>query len=577
MTLFQSHVKLMRSISWVDIVLLAGLFLFIYALVGVAHEWTGPYRSRIEIDLSLSALPRYGFFSMIRGFVAYGLSLLFAIGYGYVAARSRRSEIFLIPFLDVLQSIPVMGFLPGLVLVLVNLFPGTNLGLEFASVLMIFTSQAWNMTMSFYSSVKGVPADLREMASLFRLKRWDVLRNVEIPYAMNGLLWNSMLSMAGGWFFLMVSESFTLGERDFRLPGLGSYMTVAIEKRDGGAILAGIVTMTLIIVLVDRCFWAPIVIWSERFKGERDSSIPVPKSLVFEWFQRSKLVRQYYRFLDQAQKRIKTRKKSLTRKLGPVAKDTTKNLRLAFRLSILIGVMLAILTLILGVRGLYHLLAATAGVTWILHLRDTFFTLLRVTVAVVLGSLWTIPVGVWIGTNPIWTQRLQPVVQVVAAFPAPMIFPLATLFLANSGISFEIGSMLLMLLGSQWYILFNVISGAMLIPRQMLDLGKIFHVRGLAYWKSIILPSIFPSLLTGWFTAAGGAWNASIVTEYVSYGKEVQIATGIGASITRAAHTGDFPSLAGGIVTMVMTVVLLNYLVWRELYRLAETRFKLGD
>ncbi len=575
MSFAYKSVRLMRTVSWIDVVLTAGIIFFIYALVGVAREWAGPYQSRIEIDLSLSALPRYGFFSLVRGFVSYGIALGFAIAYGYLAAQSKRAELFLIPLLDILQSIPVLGFLPGLVIVLVNFFPGTNIGLELASVLMIFTSQAWNMTMSFYSSVKGVPTELREVSALFRLRRVDVLRNIEIPHSMNGLLWNSMLSMAGGWFFLMVSESFRLGEIDFRLPGLGSYMTVAIERGDAKAVFAGIVTMVLIIVFVDRCFWTPLVVWSERFKTDREGSLSPPRSVVLDLIKHSRLLRLFFRWLDQVRKRFRVRRKNIGKKLPGVSGESGALLRSFVQAGFMLGILLAISIVYFGVNSLQALLSNTTLLTWVFHLRDTFFTLLRVVGAVVLGALWTIPVGILIGTRPGWTRTLQPVVQMLAAFPAPMLFPLATAWLARSGLSFEIGSMLLMLLGSQWYILFNVISGAMLIPHNLLELGRAFGIKGWNNWKSIILPGIFPSLLNGLFTAAGGAWNASIVTEFVTYGSEVTLATGIGSSITQAAQLADFPKLAGGIVTMVLTVVLFNYFVWRELYKLAETRFKI--
>jgi len=271
MGLTHARIRLVRSISFIDLLLLAGIFLAIYALIGVAHEWVSPFEMRTEIDLSLSALPSYAMFSLVRGFVAYAISFLFTLVYGYVAAHSRRAEKILVPLLDILQSIPVLGFLPGLVLVLVNVFPSTNIGLELACILMIFTGQVWNMAFSFYSSLKAVPLELRELTFLFRLEKREVLRSLELPYAMNGLLWNSMLSMAGGWFFLTVTESFRLGDQDFRLPGIGSYMTTAYEQGNREALLAGVVAMAVVIIIVDRCIWAPLVVWSDRFKMGRET------------------------------------------------------------------------------------------------------------------------------------------------------------------------------------------------------------------------------------------------------------------------------------------------------------------
>jgi len=293
-SILRLQAKILKDFSWVDLFLLGGIFIFVYGLIGVAANWTGPYHSRAEIDLHISALPRYAFFSLVRGFVAYGLSLIFTTIYGYFAAHSKIGEKILIPLLDILQSIPVLGFLPGLVLALVALFPDSNIGLELACILMIFTGQVWNMTFSFYTSIKGVPQNLRDVTLLYRMRKWDVLRKVEIPSAMNGLLWNSMVSMAGGWFFLMVVESFTLGEQNFRVPGIGSYMAVAVANKDGWAIFAGIAAMFSVIILVDRCLWAPLVSWSTRFMTERPANIPTP--LITKLLDRSGILRAYIRF-----------------------------------------------------------------------------------------------------------------------------------------------------------------------------------------------------------------------------------------------------------------------------------------
>jgi NitT/TauT family transport system permease protein len=566
------NLKLLRAITPVDILLFLIVFLLIYGLVSVAHEWTGPYRPRTEIDLGLGSLLKYSMFSLVRVFIAYGLSLAFTFVYGYAAAKSKVAEPILISLLDILQSVPVLGFMPGLVLALVQLFPGSNIGLELATVIMIFTCEGWNMVFSFYSSLKAVPSELKEMSSLFGLKKMDLLRKIEIPFAMNGLLWNSMLSMAGGWFYLMVMESFTLGDKDFRLPGIGSYVTVAYERHDTSAILSGIGVMFGLIAVVDRCLWAPLVVWSERFRYDPGSLDESSHSVVLELLRRSKLLPSYMRKLKRFQGTITSpvaNSKSLLDRIPTGISLWGRNLLLGA------GLLILIWGLVIGARGSYILLSATHLNYWIFHLRDTFYTFLRVAAAVILGSLWTIPVGVFIGINPIWTRRLQPVVQIIASFPAPMLFPILTLFLIKSGIGLEIGAVLLMLFASQWYILFNVISGATRIPKQMLDVGKVFRLKGFQYWRSILLPAVFPSLVNGWITAAGGAWNACIVTEYVSQGKTTLMATGIGASISSAAQEADFPKLAGAIFIMVLTVVLLNRFFWGALYRLAETRFRL--
>jgi NitT/TauT family transport system permease protein len=577
LSLTRAPVKFVRSLAWIDVLLFAGISFVVYALLGVAQEWGGPYRPKSEIDLGLGSLLRYSFFSLVRVFAAYFLSLVFTFTYGYWAAKSRRAEPILISLLDILQSVPVLGFMPGVVLALVNVFPRSNLGLELATVLMVFTCEGWNMVFSFYSSIKSIPQELVDVSEVFRLRQWDRLKKIELPYAMNGLLWNSMLSMAGGWFYLMVMESFTLGDKDFRLPGIGSYMAVAYERSNSRAIIAGIVVMFVLIIIVDRCLWAPLVAWSDRFRYDRENLSPVPRSLVLDWIRRSRFLALYYRWVEAFRKKWDTEQEAFWEKRPRLAvSPAVVWQRIWGVLRILLGA-LGILVFYWGVRGVIHLLAATTIHDWLIHLRDTFFTFLRVTAATVVGSVWTIPLGVFIGTQPKWTRRFQPVVQVVASFPAPMVFPLITWVLIRAGVSFQFGAVVLMLFASQWYILFNVISGATLIPHQMLDVAQIFRVRGFEYWRAIILPAIFPSLVNGWITAAGGAWNSCIVSEYVLYGSRELTATGIGATITDATQRADFPRLAGATITMIATVVLLNRFFWGGLYRLAETKYKLEN
>jgi NitT/TauT family transport system permease protein len=512
-------------------------------------------------------------------FAAYLLSLLFTFTYGYVAAKSRRLEPILISLLDILQSIPVLGFMPGFVLALVRLFPESNLGLELAAILMIFTGEGWNLVFSFYSSVRGVPQDVRDMTSIFKLSKWRLLRMVEIPFAMNGLLWNSMLSMAGGWFFLMVIESFTLGDQDFRLPGIGSYMAVAYDKHDYTAVGLGIFVMFSLIFIVDRVLWAPLVVWSEKFQSEKQptKSKVGTGSLVLDLLEKSRIIEKYFEWKQQFQKnweqkldKSKFPKRIMKKisKVGGAPPVLSKALR---GILAIIGVVF----LFWAGQKMYSIIAVTKMTDWWLQLKLTFFTFLRVTVAVILGSLWTIPAGVFIGTHPKWTRRLQPMVQIVASFPAPMVFPMLTLVMIKMGVNFEWGSIVLMLFASQWYILFNVISGATLIPRDFIDLGQLFRLSGIQQWKAIVIPSVFPSLVNGWITAAGGAWNASIVAELVEQGGQRLVATGVGASITEAARVGNFSALATGIVVMITIVVLLNRLLWGSLYKLAETRYRL--
>lgn len=574
MSLTRSRIRIARAISVVDVFLLIGLMFLVYLIIGVAHEWAGPYRPRTEIHLDFPSLARYSFFSLVRVLMAYLFSLCFTFIYGYWAAKSRLAEPILIPLLDILQSVPVLGFMPGLVLALVNLFPNSNLGLELAAIFMIFTGQGWNMVFSLYTSLKTVPTELRDMSQIFGLKPMEVLRKVEVPFAMTGLLWNSMLSMAGGWFFLMVIESFTLGDQDFRLPGIGSYMSVAYEQNDVTAILAGIFVMFGLIILMDRCVWAPLVVWSQRFRMEMDRTGEKPHSFMLDWLKRSRVLS----FIDEwvADRKRALRNRPPNRLMIAEAKvsDWIRTLRVLRGLRYLV-ILLGIWGFGYAAMSMGKLVGETSLATWALYMRDTFFTFLRVFAAVMLGSLWTIPAGVFIGTSPVWTRRMQPVVQVVASFPAPMLFPLVTYALIESGIGLEIGSVVLMIFASQWYILFNVIAGATLIPRSLLDVAEVYKLRGWRFWKALALPAIFPSLVNGWITAAGGAWNACIVSEIVDYKNGKVAATGIGSAITQAAQAGDFPALAASILMMVTTVVLLNRFLWGSLYRLAEQRFRM--
>ncbi len=578
MAFSKARVRYSRIVSFVDIFLFLGLVLFTYALVGVAQEWSSPFHPKVEIELGYLHLAKYSFFSLVRVVAAYFLSLVFTFTYGYAAAKSRLAEPILISLLDILQSIPVLGFMPGVVLALVHLFPSSNIGLEIAAVIMIFTGEGWNMVFSFYSSVKGVPTELREMSRMLRLRRWDVLQTIEIPFAMNGLLWNSMLSMAGGWFFLMTIESQKVGEHDFRLPGIGSYMAVAYEQNNIPAIVAGLSAMLFLILLVDRCVWAPLVVWSERFKYESGTVRSHQRSLMLEFLKKSKIIDWYLEFREKNAKKFRAWwEKRLKENLKQKPKKPSEVRRLPLTLNLLrVGfILLGIGFTIWGYKSMHVLLAETRLQTWLGFARDITFTFLRVTFAVIIGSLWTIPVGVFIGTHPKWTARLQPVIQMVASFPAPMLFPIFVFLMSRVGLSFEIGSVVLMLFASQWYILFNVVSGAVYIPKTLMELGQAFRLSSYDQWRAIIIPSIFPSLVNGWITAAGGAWNASIVAEVVSVGKETVVATGIGATITQSANTGDFPTLAGGILVLVTVVVLLNRILWGSLYKLAETKYRL--
>lgn len=550
--------------------MLALLGAFIYALVTVAREWSAPLQQVPEIHLEARYLPLYAMFSLTRGVLAYGLSFLFTMIYGYTMARVAGAERVMLPALDILQSIPVLAFLPGFVLGLVHLFPHQNIGLELASVLMIFTGQVWNMTFSFYSSLKSVPPDLVAVARLTRMSWWERFFRLDLSFAATGLLWNSMMSMAGGWFFLMVSEAFVLGEHDFRLPGLGSYMSLAIERGDGWAQLFGVLAMLGMIVLVDQVVWRPLVAWSHKFTDEEATS--AAPSWLWERIRRSRIWQAGSESWSFFYRRVRASA------VAPVTNADAPSVRAVNARRWTSRLLVAAIGAggVFGAVKYVHLLTTLTSGQWLGLLDSTAATFLRVVLAVVLASLWTIPVGVMIGRHPRWSRALQPVIQMAASFPAPMIFPLVVGAMLASGIGLGISSVVLLLLGTQWYILFNVIAGSSAIPREFWEVSRLARFSWRQRWQTLILPAIFPSLLTGWITAMGGAWNASIVAEYMKYRGETLMTTGLGAAISAATERGDFHVLAAAVGIMAVTVVGFNRLVWRPLSHLAQTRFTLN-
>jgi NitT/TauT family transport system permease protein len=570
----------------VDLLLLAMVAALIGAMVSFGHQVTAPYRAKVEISLSFWALPKYTFFSLARGFAAYGLSLIFTLVYGTIAAHNHRAERVMIPALDVLQSIPVLGFLPGLVLAMIAIFPTRELGLEIACIVMIFTAQVWNMTFSFYASLRGIPRPLREVAKVNHLGWWRVFCILELPASMIGLVWNSMMSMAGGWFFLSVNEAFTLGDRDFRLPGIGSYMAEAINNDDWKAMVAAVVAMTIMIVLVDQVFWRPIVVWSERFKVEETADVDRAQSWVLNVLRHSWLGKWIVHRISEFRKPpaaiAPLEGLTYARPAAGVRRGNSKFWKIAQPfLTWLVVLLLALGTL----RGGYLLVRLLVQLPihdrvshqdWAHLMLAVLASFLRTTAAVLIGALWCLPVGILIGRSPKWSQRLQPVVQVVASFPAPMLFPLVTILLLTLHIRFGIGCVALMLLGAQWYILFNVIAGAMAIPSELKEVGSVYGTPWLERWTRLYIPAVFPYLVTGLVTAAGGAWNATIVSEYVQVKGNTYVAFGLGSIISEATNSANYPLLAGAIVTMAVSFVVINRLLWKRLYRVAEDRYSLN-
>ena len=565
-----SSARPQSNISWVDLAVFAGIGALIYGLVSVAQEWSGQLQTAAEIDLSAKYLPLYALYSLTRGVVAYVISFFFTMIYGYVAARVRGADRVMIPVLDILQSIPVLGFLPIILLSLIRLFPHRNFGLELASVLTIFTGQVWNMTFSFYASLKSVPENLESVSRLAKLTWWQRFLRLDLSFAAPGLLWNSMISMAGGWFFLTVSEAMKIGDYEFRVPGVGSYMYMANKKHDAVAQVLGVLAMIGIIVFLDQLVWRPLVAWSQKFSDDESGARGGTHSWVWDWIRRSQLWSLALRLANRKDRRQIHAKAAQPRSSPPIYSRRSRYLQALLKWVVIIAALAG--TAFAGTEYI-HLLRSLTIKDWHLLSVSTVFTFARVIAAVTLASLWTIPVGVMIGRSARWSNRLQPVIQMVASFPAPMIFPVVIGVIFALGGSLGIGSIFLLLLGTQWYVLFNVISGAGAIPRELWEVTKLQGLSKATTWKRLILPAIFPALLTGWITAMGGAWNATIVAEYTTYNDRDISTVGLGALITQAADSKNFALLGAAVGIMSLTVVLINRLVWRPLSRQAQTRF----
>ena len=551
-----------------------------YGVVYIAKYWFGGAQPEITISQSPRALPLYAFYSMVRIGLAYLLSLIFAIGYGYVAAYNKRIEALMIAGLDILQSIPVLSFLPGVMLAMVALFPTRQIGVEMGAIVLIFTGQVWNMAFSFYSSIKSIPRELSEAASIYQFSRLQRLVQLELPYSAIGLVWNSMVSVAGGWFFLMACEMFVLGTRDFRLPGLGSYLQTAAGTGNYVAITWGLLTMIAIIVATDQLIWRPVIAWSDKFKFEQVESGSRVRSPLLHLLQQSRGLHTLRRHTIEPLGEGLYRRLAKERKEEPQPSGAAKAVRVVRgRTSVwLRGIFLAVLAgaVLYAAWQALTLLREVHGSQFAEIMKGALATFLRVNVALVLAAAWTIPAGVAIGFHPRLARIAQPIAQIAASVPATALFPVLLLALVRVGGGMGIGSIALMLLGTQWYILFNVIAGAMAIPSDLKEVATLFHFTTVQKWKTVILPGIFPFLITGMVTASGGAWNASIIAEYFRLKNQTLQTTGLGAVISAATDSGQFQILLMATIVMATMVVTINRLVWRPLYRMAETRYKLG-
>ncbi|MGC4076137.1 MAG: ABC transporter permease subunit [Rubrivivax sp.] len=563
-----------RNFGWVDAVVLLALIGLFWSALHVGRGMLVHFDAATmpALDPSPAAIPGYAARTLLRMWIAFGFSLLFAVAVGYLAAKNRVARALIVPALDVLQSVPVLGFLSATVTGFMALFPGSLLGVECASIFAIFTSQVWNMAFGFHHALVSIPAEMQEAATVSGLNRWQRLRIVELPSAAHSLIWNGMMSFGGGWFFVAQSEAISVMNRDIKLPGLGSYMALALERGDTRAALFAVAAMLVLILVSDQLVWRPLLAWAERFKNELTESGSAPRSWVYE------LLRGAYVFtwLDRHLRRPLADALVRLRRPGAVAAPRPAWTRHAGRV---LGV---VLLLWLGVEAVSWIAAAVAALHGALD-RATLLqlaglgglTALRVTAMVVFASLVWTPIGVWIGLKPAVARFAQPLAQIGASFPVNMTFPWAVGFFVAHRVSLDWGSIALLAMGTQWYILFNVVAGASAIPNDLKEAARMSGLRGWALWRTLILPAVFPAWVTGACTAAGGAWNASIVAELASWGDTTLRAQGLGAFIADVTRRGDTPLIVASIAVMSLFVVATNKLVWRPLYAYAERRFKL--
>ncbi|UFW87717.1 ABC transporter permease subunit [Bradyrhizobium barranii] len=555
----------------------AALILVIGAMVLIVYggeQTTAPLSEleRAPVTLDPANLPLYALRTVLRMLLAIVCSTVFTFIYAAIAAKSRRAELVMIPLLDILQSVPILGFLTFTVVFFMNLFPGQVLGAELASVFAIFTSQAWNMTFSLYQSIRNVPKDLEEATQSFHLSGWQRFWRLDVPFAMPGLIWNAMMSMSGGWFFVVASEAITVGNTTVTLPGIGSYVAMAIQQQDLPAILYAMLAMLLVIIAYDQLLFRPIVAWADKFRFEQTASGEAPASWMLDLFRRTRALRALTLPFAALNRAISNLRIPLP-KLPPAApgKDQTS------RLVDTVWIALILAGTAYAAWLTYRYLSASLGMSDVLVvIRDGLITLLRVAILITLATLIWVPVGVWIGLRPKLAERIQPLAQFLAAFPANLAFPVFVVAIVSFKLNPDIWLSPLMILGTQWYILFNVIAGASAFPTDLREAAGSFHLGGWRWWFKVILPGVFPYYITGAITASGASWNASIVAEVASWGDTHLKATGLGAYIASATEAGDFPRVVLGIATMCILVTLFNRLVWRPLYAFGERRLRLG-
>ena len=569
---FSTREKVSRFMNAWDLLLLLGVCLAFFCLGWAGQQMTTPYALGDPLSLSLDPmnLPFYAMRTVLRMFIALMLSIMVTFVVGALAAKNRRAEQIIIPAIDILQSVPVLSFLAITVTGFIHLFPGSLLGPECASIFVIFTAQVWNIIFSFYQSLKTVPDDLHEVAAMFQLSAWQRFWKVEVPCSLSGLLWNLMMSMSASWFFVVLSEAIIVSHQDIRLPGVGSYIALAIEQRNLHALSYAMLAMVIVIFLYDQILFRPLLAWSEKFKMADNLDEDTYQSWLLDWMRKSPLMRRVnlgLQWLKETSLNPPWFRSTGSRVIREVDFMRQRRLDWLWNAFLMASILIAGYALshyifsVLTLRELLHVafLGAVTGT--------------RVIVLIVISSVVWIPVGVWIGQRPFFSQKAQAMIQFVAAFPANLFYPLFVIAIARFHLNVEIWVTPLMILGTQWYILFNVIAGAAMIPRDLCLVANNFGVKGCQWWRRLALPAIFPFYITGAISAAGGAWNASIVAEWVSWGQITLQATGLGEYIHASTLVGDFPKLALGTGMMCVYVLLFNQLIWRPLYRLAEARF----
>ncbi|MDR3535061.1 MAG: ABC transporter permease subunit [Acetobacteraceae bacterium] len=545
------------------------------ALIGGLHVAQGTLvridaPGATQISLDPANLPEYAVRTTLRMFAALFCSLLFTFTYGTAAAKSRRLGLVLVPILDILQSVPILGFLTFTVVFFMSLFPGKVIGLELAAIFAIFTSQAWNMAFSLYQSLKTVPADLAEACDSFHLSGWQRFWRLEVPFAVPGLVWNTMMSMSGGWFFVVASEAVSVGDNTWKLPGIGSYVALALEKQDIAAVIYAIVAMLVVILLYDQLLFRPLVAWSSKFRFETTAGATASDPWMLRLMRRTRLLQVVGGAVGDAVAALGGLRLSLRIRPRAAGQDKPSRVIDAIWLLVMLGVLAWAATRIVGFAATelaWSDLGEAVGLGLI--------TLVRVVVLMILASLIWVPIGVWLGLRPVWARRAQPVAQFLAAFPANLLFPPFVLFIVYFHLSPDIWLTPLMVLGTQWYILFNVIAGAAAFPGDLREAADNFRVGGFLWWRKVIIPGIFTYYVTGAITASGGSWNAAIVAEVASWGETKLTAHGLGAYIAEATDKGDMARVVLGVVVMSAFVVAFNRLLWRPLYAFAQRRLTL--